>query len=99
MRRGVLALLAGIVLPVALWTALPLGSQAQQASVSSLQHKIQVLQGKVGRKKGTEHVLTSDIAAWSGKINHLQGKITSLAQREAFVQADLSAKQAELSRL
>jgi murein DD-endopeptidase MepM/ murein hydrolase activator NlpD len=92
---------AGAVLPLALcaslWLVLPLGSDASpQGRAASLQKKIQTTRGKIGRRKGTERVLTSDIARWSSKINRLQGSITTLQSREARIQADLDARRAEL---
>jgi murein DD-endopeptidase MepM/ murein hydrolase activator NlpD len=92
---------AGAVLPLALcaslWLVLPLGSDASpQGRAASLQKKIDTTRGKIGRRKGTEHVLTSDIARWSSKIQRLQGSITTLQNREARIQADLDARRAEL---
>jgi murein DD-endopeptidase MepM/ murein hydrolase activator NlpD len=93
--------LAGAVLPVllcaGLWLVLPLGSQASpQGRAASLQQKIETTRGKIGRRKGTEHVLTSDIARWSSRINRLQGSITRLQTREQRIQSDLDARRAEL---
>jgi murein DD-endopeptidase MepM/ murein hydrolase activator NlpD len=94
-------LLAGAAVPLALWALLPLVSQGAGPSgrAASLDKKIQATQGKIGRKKGTEHVLSSDIAAYSRRIAHLQGRISGLQGREANAQADLDRKQAELSRI
>jgi murein DD-endopeptidase MepM/ murein hydrolase activator NlpD len=94
-------LLAGVVAPLVLWACLPLVSQGQGPSgrAASLEKKIQAKQGQIGRKKGTEHVLSSDIAAYSRRIARLQGRIGSLQGREAHAQADLDRKQAELSRI
>jgi murein DD-endopeptidase MepM/ murein hydrolase activator NlpD len=93
--------LAGAVLPVALcvslWLVLPLGSDASpQGRAASLQKKIETTRGKIGRRKGTERVLTSDIARWSRRINKLQGSITTLQTREQRIQNDLDARRAEL---
>jgi murein DD-endopeptidase MepM/ murein hydrolase activator NlpD len=78
----------------------PLVSQASPgAKLSSLQHKIDVTAAKVGRKRGTERVLSSDIAAWTRRINHLQGRISVLTRREVRIQADLDRKRAELARI
>jgi murein DD-endopeptidase MepM/ murein hydrolase activator NlpD len=95
-------LVAGAVLPLvfcaSLWLVLPLGSQATtpQGRAASLQQKIQTTRGKIGRRKGTEHVLTSDIQRWSGKINRLQGSISKLQTRQSRIQGDLDARRAEL---
>jgi murein DD-endopeptidase MepM/ murein hydrolase activator NlpD len=95
-------LLAAAVLPLvlcaSLWLVLPLGSgaQAPQGRAASLQKKIETTRGKIGRRKGTEHVLTSDIQRWSSKINRLQGSISKLQTRQGRIQEDLDARRAEL---
>ncbi|QEC50031.1 peptidoglycan DD-metalloendopeptidase family protein [Baekduia soli] len=95
--------LGGIVLPVVLcavlWLVLPLGSQADspQGKAASIQKKIDVTRSRIGRRKGTEHVLTSDITAWSKRIARLQGSISTLQSREARIQSDLDARRAELA--
>jgi murein DD-endopeptidase MepM/ murein hydrolase activator NlpD len=87
-----------LVLCASLWLVLPLGSQATtpQGRAASLQQKIQTTRGKIGRRKGTEHVLTSDIQRWSSKINRLQGSISTLQSREGRIQDDLDARRNEL---
>jgi peptidoglycan DL-endopeptidase CwlO len=94
-------LLAGAVLPLLLWALLPVLSQgaSPQSKLNDLEHKIQATQGKIGRKKGTERVLTTQISAYTRRINQLRGKIGSLQTRQANAQADLDAKQAELSKI
>jgi murein DD-endopeptidase MepM/ murein hydrolase activator NlpD len=93
--------LAGAVLPLmlclSLWLVLPLGSEASpQGRAASLQQKIETTRGKIGRRKGTEHVLTSDIQRWSSRIARLQGSISTLQSREQRIQADLEARRDEL---
>ena len=83
--------------PLALWAALPLMSQGASGSAASVQHKIQVVQGKIGRKKGTERVLSSDIAAYTSRINRLQSRISRLHARQARIEADLGRKRAQLA--
>jgi murein DD-endopeptidase MepM/ murein hydrolase activator NlpD len=96
--------LAGAVLPlflcVSLWLVLPLGSEADspQGRAASIQSKIESTRGKIGRRKGTERVLSSDIAKYSSKINRLQGSISTLQSREQVIQDDLDARRAELSK-
>jgi murein DD-endopeptidase MepM/ murein hydrolase activator NlpD len=96
--------LAGAVLPLvlcaSLWLVLPLGSEADspQGRAASIQSKIETTRGKIGRRKGTERVLSSDIARYSSKIEKLQGSITTLQSREQVIQDDLDARRAELSR-
>jgi murein DD-endopeptidase MepM/ murein hydrolase activator NlpD len=99
-----LRLAACAVLPVVLcsvlWLVLPLGSQgaSPRARAASLQDKIHTTQSKIGRRKGTEHVLTSDIAQWSSRIERLQGRISTLQARQNRIQSDLDARRAELIR-
>ena len=94
-------LLAGAVIPLLLWALLPVLSQgaSPQGKLNDIQKKIQATQGKIGRKKGTERVLTTQISAYTRRITRLQGRIGSLQERQATAQADLNAKQAELSHI
>jgi murein DD-endopeptidase MepM/ murein hydrolase activator NlpD len=85
-------LFACVVLPLVLWAALPVGSLGQ----GKLQQKIDATRAKIGKKKGTERVLTSDIAAYTRKIRRLQGRIGSLQQRQQTLQLDLDRKKAVL---
>src|ERR671932_247733 len=78
-------LVACAALPLALWAVL----QARRAAP----------RGSLGRKRGTERVLSSDIAAWSQRIARVQAEITRLEHRQARIQADLDAKRAELARI
>mgnify|MGYP002336224440 CR=1 FL=1 len=61
-----------------------------------LQQKIDSARAKIGKKKGTERVLTSDIAGYTRRIRRLQGKIGSLQTRQQTLQADLDRKKAVL---
>jgi murein DD-endopeptidase MepM/ murein hydrolase activator NlpD len=87
-------LIACLLAPALLWAALPLPSKGQ-----NLSEKIDRARDQVARKKGTERVLSSDIAEYTGKINRLQSKIGGLQARESRIQADLDAKRAELIEL
>src|SRR4051794_28191968 len=78
---------------VAAWVAVPSGGQ----SINEIQGKIDTTRGKIGRKKGAERVLSSDIARWSRRIDGLQVRISSLSRREVALQADLDRKRAELA--
>jgi murein DD-endopeptidase MepM/ murein hydrolase activator NlpD len=91
-------LLAGVLLPLVLWALLPVLSQGSSpgSRLHELQRKIQTTQGKIGRRKGTERLLTTQISAYSRRIGRLQSRIGSLQSREANAQADLDAKRAEL---
>jgi murein DD-endopeptidase MepM/ murein hydrolase activator NlpD len=92
---------AGVALPLAAWGASPLVADAGRpgASAASLSNKIQQLQGKIGAKKGTERVLSGDIARYSARIDRLQAKITKLRTREARVQSSLDQNRSELIQL
>ncbi|MGI9097264.1 MAG: murein hydrolase activator EnvC family protein [Solirubrobacteraceae bacterium] len=94
-------LLASIAVPLILWAALPLQSsgQSKQEDLSKLQSRINEARKKIGRKKGTERVLSTEIAGYTRRIHSLEGKITRLSTRQERIQADLDAKRAELERL
>jgi murein DD-endopeptidase MepM/ murein hydrolase activator NlpD len=94
-------LLASVALPLILWAALPMQSsgQSKQEELSKLQSRIAEARKKIGRKKGAERVLSSEIAGYTRRIDRLQGRITTLSTRQERIQADLDAKRAELERL
>ena len=78
LMRSRLALLAFVaILPAVLWAVVPVGSigASSDAKLSNLKNKIEKTQAQVDQKKGTENVLTTDVAAWQKKINGLQSKI------------------------
>src|SRR5688500_14138483 len=85
-------LFACVVLPCVLWAALPVGTLGQ----GKLQHKIDATRAKIGKKKGTERVLASDIAGYTRRIRQLQGRIGSLQSRQQRLQLDLDRKKAVL---
>jgi murein DD-endopeptidase MepM/ murein hydrolase activator NlpD len=98
MRLRLLILVA--IAPLGVWAAMPLGSQASAgAKLSSLQHKIAVTEQKVGRKRGTERLLSGDIAVYTRRINRLQSHISVLTRREVRIQSDLGRKRTELARI
>ena len=102
MARGSIALIvaACLAVPLLLWGVLPLTSGASPASeASSLQNRIEKARARLDQKRGTEHVLTTDVASWSRRIRSLQGDISTLQTRETRLQADLDAKRAELARI
>jgi murein DD-endopeptidase MepM/ murein hydrolase activator NlpD len=94
-------LIVAAALPFALWALLPLPSDgaSPQSRLNDVQKKIQSTQGKIGRRKGTERVLTTQISAYNARIGALQARIGRLERRQASVQADLDRKRAELNRL
>jgi len=94
-------LIAAAALPFALWALLPVPSDGASPSsrLNDVQKKIQTTQGKIGRRKGTERVLTTQITAYNARIGTLQARIGRLERRQAQVQADLDHKRDELNRL
>jgi murein DD-endopeptidase MepM/ murein hydrolase activator NlpD len=101
-RRGAfLAALAGVAVPLLLWAVLPLGSSGATPGgrLDRLQDKIEATQGKIGRRKGTERVLTTEISAYTRRIDRLQGRIGSLQQRQSTIETDLAAQRAALARI
>jgi murein DD-endopeptidase MepM/ murein hydrolase activator NlpD len=93
-------LIAAAALPLLLWAALPLASDGSPRSrLNDVQKKIQSTQGRIGKRKGTERVLTSQISSYNARIGTLQARIGRLERRQAAVQADLDHKRAELNRL
>src|SRR4051812_5949800 len=97
MRLRVLLACASLLGCALLWAGSPLPSSGQ--SLNSVEGKIEHTRGKIGRKKGTEHVLASDIAGYTRRINHLEVRISSLQRRETVLSADLDRKRAELERI
>ena len=91
-------LLASAVLPLALWAVVPMVSQGAPPSgrLGEIEKKIQSTQGQIGRRKGTEHVLTTEISGYSARIASLQRRIDGLERRQAAAQADLDRQQAKL---
>jgi len=87
-------LIACLLAPALLWAVLPLPSPGQRLS-----EKIDRTRDQVERKKGTERVLASDIAAWTRRIDRLEGRIGTLQGRQNAIQAELDEKKAELIRL
>jgi peptidoglycan DL-endopeptidase CwlO len=97
MGRRLCLLLAVVLMPLALWTALPLISGAQ--SPGSLQRKIDRKRAQIERHKGRERVLTTDITAFTRKISALQSDITRLQSKQVRLQTSLDAKRAELAQI
>jgi len=96
-RRRLLVLL--ILAPLALWAVLPLVSNASpDATVSSLQSRIDEKQQRLDQVNGHARVLSTDISGLTQRIDRLQGTITTLQRREEAIQSDLDAKRAELQR-
>jgi len=88
-------LLAALLVPLALWALLPMGSTA----APSLSSKIDAKRDAIGKRKGRERVLSSTIAGYSRRIGTLQADIGVLQRRQISIQGDLDAKRAELAKI
>jgi murein DD-endopeptidase MepM/ murein hydrolase activator NlpD len=72
------------------------GAASPSGRLNDIERKIEVTQGKIGRRKGTERLLTTQISGYSQRIGRLQSRIGTLQGQQANAQADLDAKRAEL---
>src|SRR3954464_8553165 len=63
---------------------------------SSLDHRMDVVKGKIRAKKAKEGVLTSTITRYNHKIQALQGDIRGLQDRQNRITDSLAEKRAEL---
>ena len=100
MRVRVLIVAAAI--PLLLWAASPMvgrGAAPPQERLDRLESQIDRTRERIGRKKGAEGTLTSEIASWTRRIARLQGQIDRLGRRQAVLEVDLGAKRAELERI
>jgi murein DD-endopeptidase MepM/ murein hydrolase activator NlpD len=95
--RRLCVLLSVVALPLLAWALLPVVSTG--ADSASIQRRIDRDQAAIDRKKRHEGVLTTDITAYSRRIDALQANISQLQAREDRIQADLDAKRAELTRI
>jgi len=92
-----LRLLIGVAaLPLVLFAVLPLVSSGQSKDLGG---KIERKKDQIQWRKGRERVLSSDITAYSRKINALQGEITTLQTKQVRLQTSLERKRAELARI
>jgi murein DD-endopeptidase MepM/ murein hydrolase activator NlpD len=94
MGRRLSLLLLVAAMPFALGAVLPLGSSGQ-----TLQQKIDRGRAKIDQHKGRERVLTSQVSAFTSKINGLQSDITVLQTKQVRLQSSLDAKRAELAQI
>lgn len=95
-RNASLCLLLGLLLVTGWALVGPAGSAAQR--LQEVEKKIKATQSKIGKRKGTEKVLTSDIQRWSARINKLEGSIGSLQRRQSKIEQDLDSKRTRLER-
>ncbi len=93
-------LLAGMAIPLALWLALPLLSDAGLSErARSLERQIERKERQVERKRGRESRLQRQISRYGRTIRSLGGRISGLQARESRIQTDLDAKLAELAEI
>jgi murein DD-endopeptidase MepM/ murein hydrolase activator NlpD len=90
-------MLLAAAVPLLLWAVLPMVSSG--ATPQEIQRQIDKKRGQIQWHKGRERVLSTDIAAFSKRINTLQGDITTLQTRQVRLEADLAAKRAERERI
>jgi murein DD-endopeptidase MepM/ murein hydrolase activator NlpD len=90
-------LLLVAALPLLLWGVLPMISSG--ATQGEIQRKIAKKQSAIQWHKSREHVLSSDIAGYTHRINSLQGDISTLQTKQVRLQADLDAKRAQLEQI
>lgn len=101
-RMRVRLLLLSVAVTIAVWALMPVSSPGQdskQQQLSELQHRIDRARRKIGRRRGTERVLSTEIAGYTHRIGRLQSKITTLSARQRRIQTDLDANLGELKRL
>jgi murein DD-endopeptidase MepM/ murein hydrolase activator NlpD len=98
MRLRLRILLASLLLPLAIWAALPLVSSADpQGQVDRLQGQIDSKRQRLDHAKGRARLLTSDITAFNERIGGLQHTIDGLQRRQDQLQGKLDVKRRELS--
>jgi murein DD-endopeptidase MepM/ murein hydrolase activator NlpD len=91
--RRVLVIAALVLVPCALWAALPLSSSGAPSArtAAQIQKRIDATRSRIAPLKGRERVLTTDITAYSQRIGVLQ-------QRQNVIQSDLDVKREALAR-
>lgn len=94
-------LLAGAVLPLLLWAALPLASQGAGGAdrADQLNQQITAKEQRLQTRRRTERVLTTDIDRYSERIIGLQRRIDRFTGRLGAAQRDLSTQHAALERV
>lgn len=96
--RKLAAVLALAAVPLALWVALPLPSSGSP-SAGQIQRKIARKESLISGHRAHERVLTTDITGFTRQIDSLQIGINRLQARQTRLEADLTAKRAELARV
>jgi murein DD-endopeptidase MepM/ murein hydrolase activator NlpD len=99
MRLRLLAAVAALSVLLSAAFVLPSQGASTQKRADKIERRIQAVKGKLGRKRGTERVLASDIAGYTRRIARLQRRISVLRARHARVQAQLMREEARLARI
>ncbi len=92
---------AGLVVASAGALAVPIVAQGAPTArdAAKLQDRLDAARGKVARKRGTERVLSTEVAGYTDRIRALQGRIDGYESREDVIEAQLQRDQARLDRL
>jgi peptidoglycan DL-endopeptidase CwlO len=87
------------VLLLALLAALTLlATTRSDPAPASLQSKLDAKESALGKVREHKGVLTTEISRYNARVSQLEGEVATLRNREAVVQEQLTAKQAELNR-
>jgi murein DD-endopeptidase MepM/ murein hydrolase activator NlpD len=86
------------VLLLALLAALTLLATRSDPAPASLQSKLDAKESVLDKVREHKGVLTTEISRYNARVSQLEGEVATLRNREAVVQEQLNAKQAELDR-
>ena len=93
-------LLVGISIPLALWAALPVLSDASlEDRQNDIQKTIKRKNRTIERQRGQERRLSGQIQRYDTRIGSLQVRINGLQTRQDTLQADLDVKLGELGAI
>ena len=96
--RLVVLAVCTVALPFALWSVLPVFSEAGQTP-GQIQKKIDRNKSLIGGHKAHERLLTTDISSQTDRIDALQGSIDKLSVRQEKLQTSLDSKRAQLAKV
>jgi murein DD-endopeptidase MepM/ murein hydrolase activator NlpD len=88
-----------LALVSAAWVIALVPAFSHADSISSIESKLSSARTKLDHARRHEHVLTSDIAAMSGRIHSLEREVGSLRKREAKAERKLALRRAELAKV
>lgn len=98
MRARLLLASAVLLAPLALWTALPLVSDAASSAdrLARIEHKLHSAQERLDRGATRARVLTGDIAAFNRRIDRLARAVDAVSARVGRLDGNLSTERAAL---